>query len=110
VLCPSTMLSDVMSFADGPSARSVSLLVMVLGWRCVVADRCNGTGTGTCACPSSPLLVVSVHDCGPAATAIPSDPSSTKSTCSKVCGFAMLGPETVWPRPGFRPVGGDGRI
>lgn len=103
VLCPSIMLSDVMSFAGGPGAGSVLSLVMVLGWRRVVADRCNGT------CPSSPLLV-SVHDRGPAA--IPSDPSFTASTCSKVRGLAMLGPGTIcrWPRPGFRPVGGDGRI
>ena len=100
----STMLSDVMSFAGGPGAGSFLSLVMVLGWRRVVADRCDGT----CACPSSPLLLASVNGRGPAA--MPSDPSITASSCSEVPGLAMLGPGTVWPRPGFRPAGGDGRI
>lgn len=104
VLCPSTMLSDVMSFAGGPGAGSFLSLVMVLGWRRVVADRCDGT----CACPPSPLLLASVNGRGPAA--MPSDPSITASSCSEVPGLAMLGPGTVWPRPGFRPAGGDGRI
>lgn len=102
VLCPSTMLSEVMSFAGGPGAGGVLSLVMVLGWRRVVADRCDGT------CPSSPLLLVSAHDGSPAA--IPPDPSFNASTCSKARGLAMLGPGSVWPRPGFRPAGEYGRI
>lgn len=111
VFCPSTMLSDVMSFAGGAAAgRALSLamsvlgaaVVEVLGWRRVVAERWNGT------CPSSLLLFASFQCGGPAA--VPSVRAFTTSPSSEDCAARISGAETVWSRPDLRPDGGDWRI
>ena len=105
LFCPSTMLSDVMSFAGAAaecvfSFDIVTAVAEVLCWRLVVADRWNGT------CPSSLLFASS--QCGDPA-AVPSDRSFNMSPCSGGCALVMSGVETVWC-PDFRPAGGDWRI
>lgn len=108
VFCPSTMLSDVMSFAGAEAAECalsfdiVTVGVKALGWRRVGAERCDGT------CPSSLLLFASFQCDVPAA--VPSNRSFTVSPCSGGGAVKMSGVEPMWSRPGFRPVGGDWRI